>query len=234
MGHSPTYFNLLDALAQEGCPICRLSLAAVHRYLDSVNYDGVNDTEFRIRIRSTLGFCNLHSHQWLQQAHVLGTALIYEAVLADLTAALKDLATKQPSRRRGLAGRLASRRDGENHPAGLAPADACPACRVAAEETRVLIATLVKSFDHPAFRTAYLGSSGLCLPHLRKALRGAATDAVTQTLRDHAVATQEQLASHLREVIRKHDYRHRDELSADERQAAARAVAHVAGAPGIR
>ncbi|MGH2562118.1 MAG: DUF6062 family protein [Thermomicrobiales bacterium] len=233
MSHTTTYFELLDAFAQEGCPVCRLSLAAVHRFLEGINYEGVNDTGVRARTRAAFGFCNRHSHQWLKLAHVLGTALIYKDVVADVTVSLRAL-RYQRSGLRGNLPRLAARRDEDGAVAGLVPSGDCLACQRQTEETRVLVATLTDSLRQRDFQVAYAESPGVCLPHLREALRAAPTAAVFETLRDHAVSRQEQLASHLGEVARKHDYRYSDEPLGEEREAAVRVVAHVAGARGVR
>src|SRR5262252_5095962 len=84
-----TAFEVRDALGESGCVVCRLSLRSVARLLQSVAYEQVNDLSLRAQLRKRRGFCTLHAHQWLREAHnVLGTALIYKDVLE---AALRDL-----------------------------------------------------------------------------------------------------------------------------------------------
>lgn len=234
MAHTDTYFDLMDAFVQDGCPVCRLALAAVHHSIESVNYEFVNDPGFRKQTRAAYGFCNFHAYQWLRQAHPLGTALIYDEVLSIITEPLHGLTFRRSSILGGLT-TLLNARNGENggeRPL-LEPSGVCPACRVLADQTEMLVATLVESIHEPAFREAYAASASLCLPHLRDALRAAPDEAAFATLRDVAVAGQEQLMSQLREIIRKHDYRFRDEPSGEERGATTRAVEHVIGAKGV-
>src|SRR5215471_17079997 len=77
-----TAFEVRDALPESGCLVCRLTLRSVSRLLGSVAYEQVNDVTLRAQLRKRRGFCTLHAHQWLREAHnVLGTALIYKDVL---------------------------------------------------------------------------------------------------------------------------------------------------------
>ena len=46
-----SYFNLRDALAQPGCPICTLVERVSSRYLDSLLYERVNDVGTREDLR---------------------------------------------------------------------------------------------------------------------------------------------------------------------------------------
>src|SRR6478672_9860944 len=84
-----TAFEVRDALAQAGCPVCRLALRSVGRWLASVAYDQINDIDLRHELRAARGFCNAHAHRWLTEVHsVLGTAIVYEDLL---TSALREL-----------------------------------------------------------------------------------------------------------------------------------------------
>jgi hypothetical protein len=107
----------------------------------------------------------------------------------------------------------------------------CPACELREESETSLIRTLVGALDDAGARTRYETSDGLCIPHLRRALGQAKRPASFSCLRDHALARQEILLGHLNEIVRKHDYRHREEPSGEEKGAATRTVRHVAGIP---
>lgn len=227
MDRTATYYDLLDAFEQEGCPVCRLALTAVHHYLDSINYDSVNDPGFQHEIRSSLGFCNEHAYQWLRQAHVLGTALIYREILKTLTAGLRDVRYHKPPLLGGLLDHGANHADQEID--ALAPAGICPACRLLADEEQTALKTLLESSDEPEFRETYGQSADLCLPHVTMALRSAPDRASFAVIRDVALAQQDRLTEQLGEVIRKHDYRFRDEPIGEEKGAVQRAVHHVAG-----
>src|ERR1700737_4524758 len=77
-----TAFEVREALGQAGCPVCRLAVRSVGRWLASGAYDQVNDIALRNELRAARGFCNVHAHRWLAEVRsVLGTAIVYEDLL---------------------------------------------------------------------------------------------------------------------------------------------------------
>ena len=236
-GYTQGYYDLRDAFRQEGCPVCRLTLAGVARYIGAVNYESVADPGVRERLRASLGFCNPHAHQWLGAAHVLGTAQLYADLLDRLAEELRALSF----RRRGRLARVASRLTPGVEPVGRGdggcavaePTARCPLCVVRDEAEDATVATLLGGLAEPAFAAAYAASAGLCLPHLRLALCRAPDAAAFGALREAAIAGEERRLGQLREVIRKHDYRFRGEPTGEETGAGERAVHHVVGAPGV-
>lgn len=223
-------FDLLDAFADEGCPICRLSLRSVTRFIDSMNYDSVNDPGFRAQLNAARGFCNPHAYQWLHTAFVLGTAEIYREVLHVITADVRRATFES----RGIGPRLSAFLGGSGAPAHRSPISAptvsCPACAHLQDTGTLLTRALVDGLQDADFRNRYASSRGLCLPHLGPALSAAESRDVFQFLQDFAVDQEETMLNQLGEIVRKHDYRYRDEVAGDERGAAERAVAHVHGA----
>src|SRR5262249_2798415 len=165
--------------------------------------------------------------------HVLGVALVYEGVLGRMR---PEVENARPNARRGplsgLAVRLGRRRPGSPC-TQLQPEGRCPLCRERDESELLLIHTLAEGLAETAddFRAAVRRSDGLSLPHLRLALCTIPDAATAGILRAATLAHQERLRPHLREIVRKHDYRFHDEPSGDERGAAGRAVAHVTGLP---
>ena len=226
------YHDLLDAFQQAGCPVCRLALGAVRAYMDSISREGgLTDLEIRTRLRESHVFCPVHAHQWLESQHVLGTAILYEDVLSHLTAELQGLRF----RKRGfLAGAAPLLGGGGRTGSVLEPHRPCPACEILARAEARTIDVLLEHLRQAEFRDAYVGSGGVCLPHLRSALAVASDESTFRTLIEAAVAQHEALGAHLREIIRLHDYRYSHEPSGEERGADARAVRHVVGEPGVR
>ena len=224
--------DLFDAFRREGCPICTLVTAAVHRYMTSTNYDSVGDPLIRQQFERSQGFCNLHAHQWLNEAFILGTAQIYRDVLR---VTFDDL-RRQSFRSRPLGQRVGAMlgrgktSDGYGLPT---PAGPCPACDIEEETGLRLRRTLLAGLAGTEFRDAYASSDGLCLVHLGPALQEAERREVFDALRQRAIATRETLLAHLEETIRKHDYRFQHEPAGDEAGSPARAVNHVTGQPGV-
>ncbi len=225
--------DLYEAFGQLGCPVCRLSLLAVSQYMNSTNYDALGDPEIRARFEASLGFCNPHAHQWLDEAFVLGTAQMFRDVIRAVERDLKD----QAFRGGGLGARVSGLlgKPGGNASASPVrqPTRPCPACEVLEETESRLVRTLVKGLAEEQFRTAYAESDGVCLPHLRRAMGSAPQRDAFDNLYARALATQADLLAHLDETIRKHDYRFQHEAAGEEKGSPERAVAWVAGGRGI-
>ncbi|MDQ3328961.1 MAG: DUF6062 family protein [Chloroflexota bacterium] len=236
MDHQPSrtsiYHDLLDAFAQEGCPVCRLALGNVRGYLDSISREGgLTDLEIRTRLRESHAFCAGHALQWLESQHLLGTAILYEDLIIHLTGELKTL---RHAKRGFLAAAAPLLGGGGRKADALEQHRACPACGVLTRAEARINDVLLEHLREEGFREEYARSGGVCLPHLRIALAAAPDEPSFRTLIEVAVARNEALVAHLREIIRLHDYRYSREPSGDERGADARAVRHVVGEPGVR
>lgn len=155
------YFEVSEALHDQGCPVCRLGLRAVSRHLSALSYEGVNDPRARDELRAARGFCRQHAWQFAEEVRDgLGTAIIYRDLIGELLRILPgdgEGGRPRPSPR-ALAARLAPQRE-------------CPACRLQADSSRRYLDTLLSHLGDEAFRARYLASDGLCLPHLSLALR---------------------------------------------------------------
>lgn len=170
------YHELVEAFGQDGCPICRLGLRAARRYLDVLSYEGVNDPRWRAELRAARGFCNRHAWQFAEEIHDgLGTAIIYHDIVGELLRVLGSPGGRGLSHaQRALApGILYS--DPTKLAADLVPQRTCPACRCLADTSQRYVDTLLAHVDDPLFRSRYLASDGLCLPHLAQCLQQART-----------------------------------------------------------
>lgn len=194
------YFDLQEALGQPGCPICRLVARDTRRYLQSL-LDSVNDVEMRRELRLAGGFCRKHT--W--QAARLGSHLSVSILWADLVTAFLDTA---------------------GH--GLTAGRGCMACRKAAQMAEIYCDVLNRHLEQGELQPEYLSSTGLCLPHLQAALT-TALPAARQFLANTEKANLTRLHAELAEIIRKHDYRYRDEPWGPEKDAWSRAAAKLAG-----
>lgn len=234
MGHTAIYYNLLDAFKQEQCPVCSLAERAVQGWLESVAYEMVNDPKMRSELRASDGFCNVHAYGWLEQRTLLGTAIIYNDVLTNLT---KDLKRLRFNNRKDLLSGVTSLFNGgnDNESDGmLNPDSQCPVCGAQANSEREAIETLLSNLSEPEFGDAYVGSAGMCFPHLSLALARAPDERAFKALIEIATRTNEELCQQMRKIIRHHDYRYKDEPIGEEKGAATRALRHVVGEPGIR
>lgn len=211
LAHSPIHFDLRDACGREGCPVCTLKTQRLASYLQAVNYESALDRGIIARLVASNGWCPRHVEAWLEQANILATAVIYQAVLTAL--ADETPATSSRWRRR----RTADPR--------------CPACEAEEEAERGLLATLINGLNDAEFSRAYSESSGLCLPHLTAALELRPASPAATLLRERGSRTIAQLRGDLSEIARKHDYRNLGEADGPERGGDRRAIAWVSGQP---
>lgn len=229
----PTTRNLRldEALALPGCPVCQLVAQRVAQTLESIQNELVLDPAYRAQVDAAWGFCSVHAQQWLDEAQPLSTAIIYEAVLGRISRELERVAPT----RSGLSGQLRSRIPGGRGKGctALVESETCPLCLARAEQERQVVAHLLEELRSAAFRERYAASDGLCVAHVNLALCAGPDAEALEAMRDRMFRTQEALRGQLREVIRKHDYRYRDEVSGPEWNAVEQAVRHVAGVRGI-
>jgi hypothetical protein len=218
------YYDLIDAAAEPGCPVCHLSIKSTRRYLDSVIYEYVNDPGVRDDLRAARGYCNKHAW-WLTDipGSALGVAIVYKDIVQSIAGAVDAL----PDGNKASAG-------AEGLLERLRPAGACPACKHRDVKEEHLLNALLKNIDDERLATALTDSSGLCLPHLVRALELVEDN---RTLRRLAALQQDKLArlqDELSEFIRKSDYRFQAEGFGQEGNSWRRALALVSGEPGVR
>lgn len=241
-----TYFEMLEMLQAEGhthrpsrnrhvCPVCRLTLQGVDRFMQLISLENVTDVDMRLQLRAAGGFCNRHSYQWLKLNDALGTAIIYEDLLREASKRI-DKGEFQ-ARRGGLFGRQA---------APASPFSPCPVCLHQEEIENRVANDFAEGFaEQPRFREAYAapGVAGLCLSHFRRVvsrLDGGVAAELNSRQQEKFGATQAQL----RQIIDKMDagrkLEHNDEEAkqaartiGEEREALTRAIWQMAGLEDI-
>jgi hypothetical protein len=223
--HARAYHELLEALSQEGCPICRLGWRVAERYLDGLLYENVNDPGVREGLRAARGFC--YRHAWALTAVrgcSLGVAILYRDVLHTV---IEELARDSGEEKRVLGWSLTA--GAEKGSGRLAPQAPCPACVQQEEMERIYLRELLRRQDDPHLWPAFAASSGLCLPHLRQALRQTEDDRQRQELLSVQGEIWKRLQHDLDEFIRKNDYRFRHEGFGVEADSWLRALAAISG-----
>jgi hypothetical protein len=233
-----SHFDIIDACALPGCPLCRLSESVEQRYLDAIVYECVNDPPTRELLSRSQGYCNAHAWRLTQASGgaALSVALVYRGLLNDLSAALADarydrrgalFKPDKDARRRVAA---------DQAPRSLVPDLGCPACaqrdQMEALAARALVEALAR--HDRGMQAALAASAGLCLVHLRAALalapNAAAFDWLCADARQHLT----RLTAELAEYIRKNDYRFAGEAFGVEGDSWQRAVAALVGPRGLR
>ena len=228
MPHS-LFYDLREALAGPECAVCSLLRRSMRRYIDAISYEGVGDRRVRDVIRAARGFCPEHGRM-LRDAHdVLGSAIVHRDVLGTFAAQLAEARYQPPSLETRL--RRAVRRQREVD--ALAAERPCPACVYLEEQDEVYGTALLKHVADGTLVADLHDSAGLCVPHLRAALRRAPDAQTFDRLREAQLAVWQRLAAELDEFIRKQDYRFTDEPSGAESDSWSRAIGLVSGEPGL-
>jgi len=227
-------YKLLEACDQPGCPLCRLEQQSVRRYLENQFYENVNSPQWRDRLRASHGFC--HEHAWLavdqRLGDALGLSIIYHDLLDSLRKQLDDQRqTTTHTRKISLPQKLpeAVRQKIENAISALTPRKHCPVCEERDETTRAALMVFLKELETAPMQQALQASDGLCLPHLRMALKHVQAAATYDTLLKIQRDRLETLSAELAEFIRKNDYQNIREGFGKEGDAWRRAVALVVG-----
>jgi hypothetical protein len=149
--------RLSDAMAEPGCPICRLRRMAVSRFLDALLWEIVTDVGFRQDLTRARGFCDRHTHALLaadraQSGSGTGAAVLLASIIAVRE---RELSRVPAAGRSGRSRRLAEVR----RP---------PTCLACAQETRAevnALARLVELFSEPAWAPA-IAEAPLCFRDL--------------------------------------------------------------------
>jgi hypothetical protein len=235
-----SYFELLDACKETGCPLCRLGHRSAQRHLSNLIYDGVNDVTLRATLRASYGYC--HEHAWLLpesgDSAPLGIAIVHRDVLNTLRRRLSQVTfgkKEQPSLKARLSGIFTD--DLAPEPVSssyLAATEVCPACAQRRESELLAYASLLEALgkEDQAMSEALAASDGLCINHLRQALNAAPNRQAFAALSEIAQRQLNDLIHRLDEFIRKNDHRFRDEaISRAERNSWRQALERTSGAP---
>lgn len=219
MDKHTAYFNILDALPQRGCVVCRLGHDVEVSYITDVLYSKTTSVKTRAELRSARGFCMTHARQLEKIGHALDLSIIYQDILMTLREALE-----RPSPRR------ATSRRGRSYVANaLAPQSRCPACIHRDELEVVYIETFIEHMAEAAFVSRVLNADPLCLPHYRQAIEHGMSAATFEALRETQIAHWEALIAELGEFVRKHDHRFRHEKIGPEGTAWIRTIDAITG-----
>jgi len=228
------YFDVFEACSETGCPLCRLNQRASERYVDSVLYEMVNDPIVRAEFAAACGYCNRHA--WLMpegHGRSLGIALMQRTALLAVLQVMDGIDYQVPGHllRRIFSGNANAASSLATHDlvAALEPQTGCPACQHEADMERIALAALLDHLNDADMTRAFEKSSGLCLPHFRRALALIQDEKVFIRLIEIQRSHLERLRDELSEFIRKNDYRYIAEGFGMEGDSWLRAIGIVSG-----
>lgn len=155
-------YELLGAMGQPACPICRLLQTEVRRFLDGLLYESSVEPAAQQKFRASRGICNVHS-QLLRETRGYSApiATLYEAAIHEV---LKTLESE------GKGFGLRKRESGRQLSDRLKPSRRCPCCLAMEEAENLFVDTFAEGLSDAAFVQAFKNSHGLCLHHFRRLL----------------------------------------------------------------
>lgn len=247
MQSSWDYQRLSEACHKAGCILCRLTGETTRRYLETWKDEMFTDVNIRTTLRNSRGFCHTHTWQLVQMGASLPLAQAYRDIITDEIDQLENDSGKHKQRRfhsksadtspPTQAGtppwhkQRWSRSKSADTPSSSAP---CPACQQSDQSLARFTSSLRQVIPDPTFYTLFLSSNGLCLDHfhLTCTLKPLITpDTWLPLLHAAQITILQRLNDQLTELIRKHDYRYKNEAPGPEMTSWQRAAALVSGEP---
>jgi hypothetical protein len=235
--HSVAYFELRDALREDGCAVCHLLVTRSVAALDCILYEQVTDPDTRDVLAASHGLCNWHAWTLLQiPTGGSGAAIIYETLLGRQLTTLELLhQTLQP---RSLWQRLKARvfkpppsLPFVTHWRAKAPCPVCLQHRRLDEGS--YLRSLLDGLCEPEFSRGFQASFGLCLPHLLLAVEHERDHGALPILVQLQIQKLTAMRNRLRAVIRKFDYRFAAELVGEDGAEWRRAIELFVGKPAV-
>jgi hypothetical protein len=168
------YFDLRDALAEPGCPVCARVLRAGHEAVAALAAVPSPGAPARKNALAFRGLCNAHAWSIRQNAQQsVGLGEVYEGFLRGRIEALqRAMARQDGGDRRPWSGWIHAMGEWVRASLpGLRRMRRCPACRAAQAVERRDLGLLLDLITDMEFARAFEVSTGLCLPHLNLSLR---------------------------------------------------------------
>lgn len=231
--------DLIDSFRKPGCPVCRMTKKDVDSFLHSTLFEGYKFPETHERFRAGRGLCNAHAWQLADnfRGAILNIGLYYRGALNDMLRDLDKGGAGQPAAaaRSGLSRFLGG---GGSSAASSPQADAleapksCMACEIRTTSEALYTRTIGEHITHPKLEAAYRASEGVCLPHLRMALR-AATPTDQRTIITIQRGIWDALLAELDQFVEMHDHSHTGEYMGEEGDSWLRVLRGMAGEQGM-
>ena len=195
---SSVYHELVEAIEQPGCAVCRLIDRAVRQYVDVFFYENITTVARRTEIREARGYCSVHGALLTGHTRLLGSAIVHQDVINDVLRELnktlpptvstlrhpQDAEPKEAARKPNALDDLTAAPVRNAALNAIRPKRMCPLCEYERDRESVQLRTLVDHMGEPEMRAAFEKSSGICLPHVQVmlGLRGVSADGLRMTL----------------------------------------------------
>jgi hypothetical protein len=217
-----SYFDLIETFPKPGCAVCKLLLRDVERIVDGLLYGYTGGSEMHAEFSAARGVCP--EHGWLMRrnklGNVLGIARLYATALEDALTIIDHSSAD--------GNRLHS------YPADkLEPTAPCMVCERLDEYEAEYIQMFDRYMADTRFREGFAQSSGLCLPHLRQALRHVQNLNDRQALLKLQSEIWHRLKTQVAQFADKQNYERIHEVTSEEGESWVQAINAMAGEKGV-
>lgn len=217
------YFDLIDAMAEPNCPVCRLLKRDASKLLTTLLYESVTQPETHAIFRQSFGLCNVHGWQMAEQGNVMSIAVLYSAVVDETLKQTKNPANVS-QRLRGMFNRT-PQSDLSN---AVTPDGDCPVCKRLDENQERYISVFVDKLTDERMMIAFESSDGLCLSHFRQIVALNSTEVFVEMQRKKWQSVYDDM----QEFIRKYDPTKADSAIGAEGDSWLRAIRQMVGEKG--
>jgi len=218
-----SYFNLLDALKERGCPVCFVIKKNVQKYMDDFLYESVNDPGLRKQIKESVGFCNRHAWQLQKFGDGFGLGIVYEDLMRFVLKRLEEADGSSASLKAMLK---QLDKDEQNK-------QSCIVCKEEKDVESRYISVFLENCDDPELKSAYKNSFGLCLRHLNLAVKKNKNKNLNNEIIAIEIVKFNSLIAEIKEFLRKQDYRFSKEKFGKEGDSWIRAIEKLIGKEGV-
>jgi len=147
--HIP-YFEVMDSLEVNECPICYLISDRIEKYFDTLLYEQITDFGFRKEFSKNQGFCKFHSYKFLSYNDGLAVSLTHRDLIEN---AINEFSTKKIKLFRKLF-KIENKKT-------------CMVCKYQNKIEKHYISVLNDYLDDLELKNKFLSSEGLCIFHYR-------------------------------------------------------------------
>jgi len=220
-------FELIEDLRRPGCPVCRGIERVARNWMRGLLRDDINNPRARELLARNGGLCPRHLRLAVavaeHESDPMGLALLTEFLVGIAVRGLEATTARGRPRRARAGGRAA-----------LRPAS-CPACESEDRRADAILELIEEAApDTDVHRLLDAEGHGLCLPHITRGLARSRHAYGAARLVRLGLRTATRLQRLLEQFLAKQVHQRRNELSAEEVDAAEQASAWLAGDSGRR
>ncbi len=199
------YFELLDLLKQPACPVCSIINRSLRHYVGVVFVEQLTDPAFRGPLQESLGYCAKHSEFVFSIARKrlprMGVAVVYNELLEIVEKKLEA---------------------GGEVPI---PLD-CMMCDIESDLQDYACQLIADHSGDQEFRTQFLSSGGVCIPHMRSIAAKINGDGPRFFFAAQKQILQRERA-YLHDFIKKHDYKSSREVISEREGSSWKRAVHL-------